>query len=92
MFGWPFDPVLAVLAFAMVVIFVRLIRGPTLPDRIVALDTIAIVSIAFLVVFSIATGHAAYLDAALTLALIAFLATVAFARYAEQSAGGKEEE
>lgn len=91
MIGWPFDPVLALLSLALVLLFVRLLLGPSLPDRVVALDTIAIVSIALLSVLAIATGRESYLDIALTLALIAFLATIALARYAELSAADRDD-
>jgi multicomponent Na+:H+ antiporter subunit F len=67
------------LSFALTVF--RLLRGPTLADRVVALDMMALLGIAFIGLFSIATGEAAYLDVAIALALIGFLATVAFARY-----------
>lgn len=76
--------VTVVLLLAMALSFVRLVRGPTLPDRVVALDMIAILTVAFLGVLTIGANQPAYLDAALTLALVAFLATTAFARYVER--------
>ena len=63
---------------------VRLIRGPSLSDRVVALDLISILLVAFLVVFAFASSVQAYLDAALALALVGFLGTVAFARLINQ--------
>ena len=63
---------------------VRLIRGPSLSDRVVALDLISILLVAFLVVFAFASSVHAYLDAALALALVGFLGTVAFARLINQ--------
>lgn len=63
---------------------VRLIRGPSLSDRVVALDLISILLVAFLVVFAFASSVYAYLDAALALALVGFLGTVAFARLINQ--------
>ena len=69
---------------AMVLAFVRLIRGPSLPDRVVALDLITVLAVAFSALFAIASGEAAFLDVAIALALVAFLATVAFARFAER--------
>ena len=59
----------------------RLLRGPTLLDRIVALDLISILLVALLTLFSLTSQIEAYLDAALILALVAFLGTVALARY-----------
>jgi multicomponent Na+:H+ antiporter subunit F len=63
---------------------VRLVRGPTLSDRVVALDMLSYVAIGFIAAYVAATGASAVLDAALVLALVAFLATVAFARFVEQ--------
>ncbi len=59
----------------------RLLKGPTLLDRIVALDLISILLVALLTLFSLTSQVEAYLDAALILALVAFLGTVALARY-----------
>ncbi len=63
--------------------FARLVRGPGLPDRVVALDMIAYLAVGVIALWTLASGVPAYLDAALVLALIAFLATVAFARFIE---------
>lgn len=64
----------------------RLLHGPTLADRVVALDMLALLGIAFIGVFSIATAEYAFLDVAIALALVGFLATVAFARYVYRGA------
>jgi multicomponent Na+:H+ antiporter subunit F len=69
---------------AMLLAFIRLVRGPSLPDRVVALDLITIQIAAMLAVDTIATGQSVFLDAAIVLALISFLGTVAFARYLER--------
>jgi multicomponent Na+:H+ antiporter subunit F len=68
---------------AFVLASVRLILGPTLPDRVVALDLLTMLVVAFLALFALATGVGAYLDAALALALVGFLATIAFARFVD---------
>jgi multicomponent Na+:H+ antiporter subunit F len=81
---------LSALAVALVLAFVRMVIGPTLPDRIVALDTIAYLCIGFIAISAIVTRHEVYLDAAATLALIAFVSTVALARHA--SGGDREDE
>jgi multicomponent Na+:H+ antiporter subunit F len=60
---------------------VRLIRGPSLPDRVIALDLLATLTIGFAAAYAVATEHTAYLDIAVILALVAFLGTVAFAYY-----------
>ena len=69
---------------------VRLGMGPTLPDRVVALDLITVLAMALCALYAIAAGHAAYVDVAIVLALVAFLATIAFARFVERRA--KEDE
>jgi multicomponent Na+:H+ antiporter subunit F len=66
---------------ALVLATVRLLRGPTLPDRVVALDLISILLVALLTLFAISSQVDAYLDAAIVLALVAFLGTVALARF-----------
>lgn len=83
----PVDPFLAVragLIAAMLLAFVRLVRGPSLPDRVIAFDLFMLVSAAILATETSLTGEAIFLDAAIVLALIAFLGTVAFARYLER--------
>jgi multicomponent Na+:H+ antiporter subunit F len=79
-----------VLLVAMVLVFVRLLRGPTLADRVVALDMIAFLAIGVVALYAVLTGQPAFLDAALVLALIAFMATVAFARFVERTSGNAE--
>lgn len=59
----------------------RVIKGPTLPDRIVALDMLVGVVIGFIAVIGVKTGYYLYVDIAIALGLVGFLATVAFARF-----------
>ncbi len=70
-----------VLTLAMLLVIVRIVRGPTLPDRVLALDMLVSVGIGFIAVIAIKTGYMLYLDIAISLGLVGFLATVAFARY-----------
>ncbi len=81
-----------VLSIALIISLIRVIIGPTLPDRVVALDLVAFVAIGFIATFSIDSNQPAYMDAAIVLALIAFLGTIAFARYVMQTQIGNEEE
>lgn len=74
----------AMVSIAIVLSFVRLVWGPSLPDRVVALDLIAIEVVAAVAIYEIATEQPVLLDAAIVLALVAFLGTVAFARYVER--------
>lgn len=76
---------------ALILATYRLIKGPTLPDRVVALDLLTMLLVAFLTLFALASGVNAYLDAAVVLALVAFLATVAFARFIDRSPQSKED-
>lgn len=71
------------ITVAIVITVIRLILGPSLPDRVVALDLLGILAVSFIAIYSLATGREVFLDAALALALVSFLGTVAFARYIE---------
>ena len=94
MFGY--DSILAVsvdiaslfLLAALGLSFARLAMGPTAADRVVALDLINILAVAYSALFAVFSDIAAFLDAAIALALVAFLATVAFARFTERRTGG----
>ena len=82
---WPATVGFVCIGLAFVLVFVRLVRGPSLPDRVIALDMVAYLAVGTIALWTLATGVSAYLDAALVLALIAFLATVAFGRYIEET-------
>lgn len=72
---------LAMLTAGLALTFVRLLRGPTLPDRVLALDLFTVLALSYVAVFAIRTGFALYLDLAIALGLVGFLSTVALARY-----------
>jgi multicomponent Na+:H+ antiporter subunit F len=76
--------VLAMLSIGLFVAFVRLVRGPSLPDRVVALDLTATLVVGIIVVYTLATRQPALLDVALVMALVGFLGAVAFAYYVER--------
>ncbi len=76
-------------AFALVMIaiglgFYRIAVGPSLADRVVALDMMTVTIVAFCGLYAIQSGVDAFLDVAIVVALIGFLATVALARFAER--------
>lgn len=73
----------AFLLAAFLLVLIRLLRGPTLPDRVVCLDLLVLIGINYIAAFTIATRRFVYLDIAIALGLVSFLATVAFARYIE---------
>ena len=82
--GLAIDLGFVALVVSLVLAFVRLLRGPSLPDRVVALDMMTVLIVAFCGLFAIFSGDRAFLDVAVVMALIGFLATVALARYAER--------
>ena len=72
---------LIILGLALLLSIVRIIIGPTLSDRVLALDLMTVVAMGFIGAVAIRTGLMLYLDIAIALALLGFLATVALARY-----------
>jgi multicomponent Na+:H+ antiporter subunit F len=72
---------LVLLTIAMGLTVVRLVRGPTLADRILALDLLTTLAIGYIATFAVRTGFALYLDIAIAIGLVGFLSTIAFARY-----------
>lgn len=78
--------ILPILLLSVVITFVRLVKGPELPDRVVSLDLMSSIGITIIAAFAIATGERALIDVAIILALISFLGTVAFAYYIERRA------
>ncbi len=61
----------------------RAITGPTMADRIVAVDTIDVLAVSALVLISLFTGRGIYLDIAIVVGLFGFLGTVFMAKYLE---------
>jgi multicomponent Na+:H+ antiporter subunit F len=59
----------------------RVIRGPTVPDRVVALDTIATNVVAIAVLFAMVSGQGFFIGVSLVLAIIGFISTITVARY-----------
>lgn len=73
-----------VLSAGMVMAFIRLVAGPTLADRVVAVDVLATMAIGALVIIAVITGTALLLDIALAIALVVFLGTIAMAMTIER--------
>jgi multicomponent K+:H+ antiporter subunit F len=76
------DIALVMVALATALCFVRLAIGPDLADRILALDTLSINAIAFLVLYGIRQSSQIYFEVALLIAMLGFVGTVALAKYA----------
>ncbi len=72
---------LAMLILAAALASIRLFRGPDPADRIIALDLISVLLVSFLAALSIYAGETSFLDVAIAYALVAFLGTVALARF-----------
>jgi len=72
---------LAAIALAMVLACIRALRGPTAPDRVLAIDTLYVNAVALVVVLGIRLGSGLLFEAALIVALLGFVSTVALARY-----------
>ena len=73
-----------VLALSGVLVMVRLVLGPTLSDRVVALDLIAILVVGVVATTTIRFGSPVLFQPTVALAMLAFLGTVAFAHYIER--------
>ncbi|HEY9033611.1 MAG TPA: monovalent cation/H+ antiporter complex subunit F [Pseudomonadales bacterium] len=81
---WVINTAYLLLMLALLLGFVRMVKGPSLPDRVVALELITSVVVGIVGTHAIATGVASFLDLAIVLALTAFLAAIGFARFLEQ--------
>jgi multicomponent Na+:H+ antiporter subunit F len=79
-----FTIVFGLLIGAMFLALLRLVLGPSLPDRVVALDLIAMISVGFITTYAVSTDQPIFIDEAIVLAMIAFLGTVAFAYFIEK--------
>ena len=75
---------LTMLAVAVGLTFIRLAKGPTVPDRVIAIDLIGVLLVCLLVLMAGVTAQQAFLDVAMVVALISFVGTVAYARYIER--------
>ncbi|QAT81805.1 MAG: cation:proton antiporter [Myxococcaceae bacterium] len=82
------EVILGLLTLAMALVFLRLLRGPTAPDRVVALDTMGVLTLGMTAVYSVYTREPHLLRVAAGIALISFLGTVAVARYLERVKAG----
>lgn len=69
------------LSVSVLLIVFRLLKGPDLPDRILALDTLYVNGAALLIVFGIQTGSALYFESALLIAALGFVGTVSLCKF-----------
>ncbi|MBE0464706.1 MAG: cation:proton antiporter [Halomonas sp.] len=73
-----------IMGLALILTFVRVVRGPSLPDRVVALELFSTTVVGLVGVYAIQSGVASFLDAAIVIALMGFLAAIGFARFLER--------
>lgn len=72
---------LTMLALALLLTAARLVKGPSLPDRVLALDTLYINAIALIILYGIWKGTELFFEVALLIAVLGFVSTVAVAKY-----------
>ena len=73
--------VLLVLFLSVIMAAVRIVKGPTAPDRVVGLDTINTIVIVAMVIFGAAFQEVIYIDVAIVYALLSFVSTLFIAKY-----------
>ena len=86
LFELEFMIIAIVLVVLMFVCFARILLGPTMPDRVVALDTINTLVMAFLVILGAAFNAIIYIDVAIVYALLSFVSTLFISNYLEAKA------
>lgn len=72
---------MGVLCVAMLIALYRVVKGPSLPDRVISIDLLTTLAVGVIALYSIETGQKVFLSAGIALALLAFLGTVALALY-----------
>ena len=73
--------ILGILFIPVVMAIIRVIKGPTAPDRIVGLDTINTIVVVSMVIFGAAFNEFIYIDVAIVYALLSFISTLFIAKY-----------
>ena len=86
---WAVYITLATLSLSILGALLRVLWGPSLADRVVALDLVAYLAMGFLTTYAVLANEETFVDAALVLGLLAFLGTVAVARYIERVRSGE---
>jgi len=76
--------IIPTLSISVLLVFIRFLLGPSIPDRVVALDLLITIGIGFIACFCVVYNKSVFLDVAMILGLLAFLGTVAFSYYLEK--------
>ncbi len=79
--------VFSLVGLGMLFAFIRLVKGPSVADRVVSLDTINVITIGLISLLAMVFQNSLYLDIAIIYAILAFMETVVFARYLEGKNG-----
>ena len=79
-----YDVAQSILGLSLLLALYRLARGPTLPDRVIALELTSLIMVGIILVLVVGSGSLHLLDVAIVLALVAFLGSVTFAYYLER--------
>lgn len=74
---------LGLLLLSITLCIIRVVKGPTAPDRVVGLDTINTIVVVGMVVFGLATKNVIYIDVAIIYALLSYISTLFIAKYLE---------
>ena len=72
-----------ILTFSAALCLYRIARGPSAPDRTVAIDILGIVIVGFCAILGLVTGQSFYLNVALAWSLLSFIGTIALAKFLE---------
>ena len=73
--------VLGLLFLSVIMAVIRIIKGPTAPDRVVGLDTVNTLVIVGMIIYGVAAGSVIYIDVAIVYALLSFISTLFIAKY-----------
>ena len=81
--------VFGLVGIGMLFALIRLVKGPKVSDRVVALDTFNIITIGLIALLAMLFNNALYLDIAIIYGILAFMETITFARYVEGKYGNR---
>ncbi|KXS46972.1 MULTISPECIES: cation:proton antiporter [Methanohalophilus] len=78
------DIALVFMVLSIIPCIHRIIKGPTIPDRVIAVDALTTVIVVMLGVYSFVQGSVFFMDVALVISIIAFVGTVTIAKYLDE--------
>lgn len=84
-----FDVVTVILLISLLLVVLRLVRGPTLPDRAVASDQVSLHVVALIAIFSMSSSQPILIDLVIVIAVVGFVSLAVIGIYVERTARGK---